>query len=230
MRKQRTLQRRHQKSGAESLLYLKDWHFVQDFRKQYEQPYRTPTLFEDDWIQRVSDASERFSWSSGRGTGADDNRYVYHGTAGTVSYLHADVFRSYSWSSNIVGRKRWFLFRPDQTELLQGVHDICDHEGAADQRQARQARCLVVDQNAGETLFVPSGWHHQVHNLTDCLSVNQNWGNATNLDKMWRHIRQQCREVEHSIDDCRETCESEHEWNELVQRVLLANIGIDYAK
>ena len=38
---------------------------------------------------------------------------------GTWTPLHADVFRSYSWSSNVCGRKKWYLFPPDQEYLLQ---------------------------------------------------------------------------------------------------------------
>lgn len=32
--------------------------------------------------------------------------------------LHADVLRSFSWSTNICGRKRWLFFPPDQEPLL----------------------------------------------------------------------------------------------------------------
>ena len=33
-------------------------------------------------------------------------------------------------------------------------------------------------------IFVPSGWYHQVNNLDDCLSINHNWINAANIDKV----------------------------------------------
>lgn len=33
-------------------------------------------------------------------------------------------------------------------------------------------------QQEGETVFVPSGWFHQVHNLDDCISLNHNWMNG----------------------------------------------------
>ena len=32
-----------------------------------------------------------------------------------------------------------------------------------------------VVQEAGETIFVPSGWYHQVTNLVDTVSINHNW-------------------------------------------------------
>lgn len=37
---------------------------------------------------------------------------------GTWTPIHADVLRSYSWSTNIVGRKRWHLLPPEHAPLL----------------------------------------------------------------------------------------------------------------
>ena len=37
---------------------------------------------------------------------------------GTWTPLHADVMRSYSWSTNVAGRKRWLLLPPCHTHLL----------------------------------------------------------------------------------------------------------------
>jgi len=37
---------------------------------------------------------------------------------GTWTPLHADVLRSYSWSTNLTGRKRWKLLPPQFTHLL----------------------------------------------------------------------------------------------------------------
>ena len=36
----------------------------------------------------------------------------------TWTPFHADVLRSYSWSTNVVGRKRWKLLPPEYTHLL----------------------------------------------------------------------------------------------------------------
>ena len=37
---------------------------------------------------------------------------------GTWTPLHADVLRSFSWSTNVAGRKRWRLLAPQHTHLL----------------------------------------------------------------------------------------------------------------
>ena len=34
------------------------------------------------------------------------------------------------------------------------------------------AQMIEVVQEAGETIFVPSGWHHEVLNLDDCISIS----------------------------------------------------------
>jgi hypothetical protein len=46
-------------------------------------------------------------------TSQSDFRFTYLGPAGTFTPLHRDVYASYSWSANIVGRKIWWLFPPD---------------------------------------------------------------------------------------------------------------------
>lgn len=38
--------------------------------------------------------------------------------AGTWTPLHADVLRSYSWSSNVCGRKLWHLLPADQMPMI----------------------------------------------------------------------------------------------------------------
>ena len=44
-------------------------------------------------------------------------------TQGTWTPLHADVLRSFSWSVNVAGAKRWQLLAPQHTHLL------CDRFG-----------------------------------------------------------------------------------------------------
>jgi hypothetical protein len=124
------------------------------------------------------------------------------------------------------------LFPPDNEKCLRDEHgkylfDI--HRVDAKQfPQFKQARRLEVIQEEGETLFVPSNWFHQVHNLVSrscschkhaaflCLlndafgleehtiSINHNWGNAFNLNAMFAFLKSQFEECREALVDLKD--------------------------
>ena len=55
---------------------------------------------------------------------------------------------------------------------------------------ARKVAFEVI-QETGETIFVPSGWHHTVENLEDTLSINHNWLNGYNLKGSWEKLKRE---------------------------------------
>lgn len=152
--------------------------------------YVTPVFFSSDWLNEYWDTLE-----------VDDYRFVYMGPKGSwyeklttnthskVKYFlllytltelfvtrtpfHADVFRSYSWSANICGRKKWLLYPPGQEEFLRDTHgnltyDVTSaelHDKGLFPHSEEACQPLEIIQEAGEIIFVPSGWHHQVYNL-----------------------------------------------------------------
>lgn len=142
------------RTGQGSSLYVKDWHLARHVareRKGKDAFYTTPGLFLDDWMNDYYSAHTD-----------DDFRFVYVGATGTFTPLHRDVYTSYSWSTNVCGRKRWWLFPPTQTALLlrkggeahlEVAYDVRDVDQDAFPHFA-QARPLVVDQEEGETIFV----------------------------------------------------------------------------
>ena len=58
-------------------------------------------------------------------------------------------------------------------------------------------------QEPGETIFVPSGWHHTVCKLEDTLSINHNWLNGYNIQWAWALLQQEHAEAAACIEDCR---------------------------
>ncbi|MCL4127774.1 UNVERIFIED_CONTAM: hypothetical protein GTU68_063238 [Idotea baltica] len=143
-------------------LYLKDWHFTKEFPTV--KAYETPSYFGSDWLNEF--------WSC-RSDANDDYRFVYIGPKESWTPLHTDVFRSFSWSSNICGRKRWVFFAPSDAPFLNNkyselAYDV-DHPQFRDPNQYPKAHLaqgrVEVIQESGETIFVPSNWHHQVWNL-----------------------------------------------------------------
>ena len=63
--------------------------------------------------------------------------------------------------------------------------------------------CTISMQEPGETIFVPSGWHHTVENLDDSLSINHNWLNAHNIHWGLALLKQEHAAAAAQIEDCR---------------------------
>lgn len=187
--------------GADSpRVYVKDWHLVRQERQKAADarpdavarlalPYETPDVFLDDWMNNGVITTSK--WAPAPTADAapipapvpDDFQFIYAGMPGTRTPLHRDVYTSYSWSTNLVGRKRWVLYPPS---LADRIHAWLNPDRAieldAASGKARKAprmseaevealradmeRCrVVVVQEEGETIFVPSNWFHQVENL-----------------------------------------------------------------
>lgn len=138
-------------SGSEEgkSLYIKDWHLARSAHPQTF--YTTPDIFRDDWMNGYYSTCTE-----------DDFRFVYVGAAGTFTPLHRDVYTSYSWSTNVCGRKRWWLYAPAQTALLLRKGGEKHMETPFDVRNVdprvfprfSQTKPIVLEQNDGETLFV----------------------------------------------------------------------------
>ncbi|XP_056148705.1 2-oxoglutarate and iron-dependent oxygenase JMJD4 [Lampris incognitus] len=209
-------------SSPKGCLYLKDWHMSRDFPEH--DVYSTPVFFSSDWLNEYWDTLQ-----------VDDYRFVYMGPKGSWTPFHADVFRSYSWSANICGRKKWLLYPPGQEEFLRDTHgnlayditapDLHDKDLFPHFHKACQP--LEIIQEAGEILFVPSGWHHQVYNLEDTISINHNWLNSCNVDIMWQFLQNELSSVQKEIEEWRNTMDS---WHQHCQVIMKSCTGIDYGE
>lgn len=190
-------------SFKEPLLYLKDWKFVS--KHPESGIYTCPHFFADDWLNDAKHASYKF---------------IYLGRQGTVTALHADVLRSFSWSTNVFGTKMWYFIAPQHTHLLYdcfgttlAYHLHADIADKVDRNTAsgveheqndfmsilypglQYARqyAFSVRQPSGATLFVPSNWFHTVENIEDTLSINHNWMNGANIRKCWHYVESKVR-------------------------------------
>ena len=201
--------------------YLKDWHFYRDWNSQYNA-YTTPSYFCSDWLNEW--------WELRNGSEyRNDYRFVYIGPKNSWTPFHADVFGSFSWSANIVGKKRWIFFPPGEEVKLKDslgnlVYDVESSE--SDEMEAKNgcAQRFEIIQGAGEIIFVPSGWHHQVLNLEDTISINHNWLNGCNIGYVFQLLQAELRKVELEIKDCKE----DDNWPEMCQDLLRASYGMNY--
>uniref|UniRef100_A0A182JZJ6 Jumonji domain-containing protein 4 n=1 Tax=Anopheles christyi TaxID=43041 RepID=A0A182JZJ6_9DIPT len=191
--------------------YLKDWHLRSEC-PEYGF-YRTPPLFASDWLNEF--LLEQAS---------DDYRFVYIGPKGTWTAFHADVFGSYSWSVNIFGRKRWYLLPAGEEQKLQNSLRSLPFSVTEQTLRDASVTFFTIEQEAGEAIFVPTGWYHQVMNVEDAISVNHNWFNGCNVGTIWCNLRDAMDDVRREIDDCREM----DNFDEHCQVMLKASFGMDY--
>ncbi|KAF7722222.1 JmjC domain-containing protein 4 [Apophysomyces ossiformis] len=203
-----------------SRYYLKDWHFVRACPEY--NAYQVPDIFADDWLNEY--------WPQ-KDVGSDDYRFAYMGGHNTFTPFHADVYRSYSWSSNICGIKKWTLFPPGQEHLFKDklgnmIYDIRNID-PVQFPNLHKAKRIVLYQRDGETLFVPSNWFHQVENIGATISINHNWSNACNLTYTYQSLENDLNDVRKAIADVQESS-TPMEFTETCQQLLLVHSGWDW--
>ncbi|KAI9361425.1 hypothetical protein BD770DRAFT_360987 [Pilaira anomala] len=204
--------------GKESLYYLKDCHLARTFPD--ENFYDVPDILKDDWLNEY--------WTQ---MGNDDYKFSYMGGDTTFTPLHADVYRSYSWSSNICGIKKWTFFPPNQEELFKDkygnmVYDIRVVD-PTDFPHFHEAKRIELYQKDGETVFVPSGWFHQVENIGAAISINHNWANASNLKYTYNSLKKDYDDCSFAIQDIKDEM-SRTEFIQETQNLLLVHSGWDW--
>lgn len=100
---------------------------------------------------------------------------LFIGPKGAVTPLHLDIWGTHAWLSQLMGRKRWILFSPDQKDLLYNYEvdpERPDFERFPLYRNARPVECTL---GPGETIFVPGGWAHHVSSLDPTISLTSNY-------------------------------------------------------
>jgi hypothetical protein len=55
---------------------------------------------------------------------------------------------------------------------------------------------IILIQKEGETMFVPSGWKHEVQNTKQTLSINHNWVTCANVEDMYKCLETEMRAVD----------------------------------
>lgn len=88
----------------------------------------------------------------------------------------------------------------------------------------KNIRSIEVIQRTGQTLFVASGWHHQVWNLEDTISINHNWFNGCNIHCILNAMISKFNAVLREIDDCKDM----DGFEEHCQLMLKSDFGLDF--
>ena len=93
-----------------------------------------------------------------------------------------------------------------------------------------EAKPMYVVQEAGDAIFVPSGWYHQVKNVKDTISINHNWFNGYNIREVWGFLRREYAAVEHELDNLKDVGLVGSDFVDQCQVVMLANTGMNYVE
>lgn len=173
------------------LLYLKDFHLKYEF--PHVDFYNVPKYFASDWLNEY--LLDR---------GNEDYRFVYIGVEGTFTNFHSDVYNSYSWSINVSGKKRWLILPRNEEQKLKDEFGKLPFKIDEDILNEKNLKFFDIIQNTNEIIFVPSGWYHQVHNITDVFSINHNWFNGCNIKLVLDNLMKNFEDVKKEIEDCRD--------------------------
>lgn len=200
-------------------LYLKDWHLCKSLSFNSDA-YSTPEYFLDDWL------NDWLCQADQADGGNSDYKFCYWGPAGTETKLHTDVLKSNSWSGNVTGTKRWRMLSSKYSSILEDSWGRCKYS-SFDEVHAEKLPIQDFIQYEGEIVFVPSNWYHEVQNIDDTLSINHNWIDSEGLMASWKYLKKEYELAASLIDDCKELT-TKDEFEQLVQRNVLVNCGMNY--
>ena len=102
---------------------------------------------------------------------------AFFGGKGAETRIHQDMDMSNVFLTEIVGRKRIVLFDPKYSELLYrypfSVHTSIDVNNPDYNRYPGLRKVVGYDcyLEAGETIFMPSGWWHHIEYHKACIGV-----------------------------------------------------------
>lgn len=203
----------------DSTLYLKDWHLQNVLKSKWnvnidEDPSRSSTKQKQAALSDFkmhdscsSDVKNHTLYTIPRIFAGDvlnpfllsnsggDYRFVYWGPKGSYTSIHSDVLNTFSWSFNCVGTKKWIFYPPSATRS----DDNKEFGGDETTNSSHECQSFEIIQNTGETIFVPSGWKHSVHNLQETLSINHNWITPSTLDEMYKCILSEIEAIDQEL-------------------------------
>ncbi|EPY52382.1 Jmj1 protein [Schizosaccharomyces cryophilus OY26] len=207
-------------------IYPKDMHLFRN--PSIPIPYETPDLFVDDWLNAYTIHQEN-----------DDFRFAYIGSHLTTTPLHKDVYESHSVSVNLCGVKCWIFIAPSDAEYLQskfedeGLPSWISQRSLLEEESFKEIRgnLRILFQFPGQTVFVPSGWYHQVLNIGTTLSINHNWCNASCILQMHLALQKQYEATSASLRDLLDDgIVSKERFSEVVTEVVEANYGWNWKR
>ncbi|MEU1937269.1 cupin-like domain-containing protein [Streptomyces coeruleorubidus] len=149
-------------SLARDRRYLAEWNFVRDCPGLLDD-FSIPAIFSDDWIDRLPE-QVRFG-----------RMWIFFGEPGCSTGLHCDTFSTSAWLAVLAGSKELRLVTPEAGRALR-ADDSLWSERTHDEVLRKSAGPLYeVTLRAGDTLYIPGDWYHEVRNPERNLMLTANF-------------------------------------------------------
>lgn len=140
--------------------------------------------FTDDLLPLLPASARRFLDATG-----SPIHYLFFAPKGSVAFLHTDYWGTHAYLAQFQGRKLCVLFAPgDGDHLYQGAVRNPLAPDLERFPRFRQATPYAGILEAGELLFVPSGWWHFVVGLETSLTYSYDFFNTSNMAAYFTHF------------------------------------------
>jgi len=175
---------------ADSPFYGFEYDFS-EAREALLADYKIPDFFLDDFYN----TTERIR------TFYPNNKHLIVGGPRTGTNLHFDPKGTCAWNTCLLGRKKWGLFPPGtDMDYLEKIHSKTCGSGTAiggppgywwldDAPNIGDVGMIEFIQEAGDTVFVPSGWWHCVVNIEFNICMTHNLLIPELLPSAWPQIK-----------------------------------------
>jgi hypothetical protein len=142
--------------------YLAGWHFQKD-APELMNDIEIPKLFQNNLLDKISTEVINYdSWS------------LFIGHQNVESPLHTDSFAVSVWLANIVGEKKVRLVPPWNYSVVKNGMDMFSQSNV-ERVVASGLPVFDTTLKAGDILFIPPGYWHQVKNLGFTIAVSVNF-------------------------------------------------------
>jgi len=164
----------------------------QFLRHAFTAGYSRPDFIaEDSLMNTCQDQSLTYVLSSSV-KGNPPQAWVLVSVEGSGSGWHIDPWNTSAWNSLIKGRKRWALYPPHSRPPPHaiGAKPIDFFSTIMPALPADEKPPYDFVMEAGDTVFIPSGWWHTVLNLSPTVAVTENRMDLVNAHEVMTEMRQ----------------------------------------
>lgn len=140
-------------------LYLSNWQAFKDIPELLND-ISPIQIFERDWLDESS--SPEMFW-------------IFLGHENAEIGLHVDVGCTSAWLTMIQGKKLFRLINQDVIHTIESLDRNRIFEDAYIEEKIKSGRVFEAFLEAGDTIFIPSGWWHAVRNIDVTIAVTRNF-------------------------------------------------------